>query len=89
MSASPKPSTRTDICSPQPVPSHLFGIVFFAALYLVYGGIGAKLTGHHPFFWMDEKIVGSKEKVAGYSSGFIALAAACESIPSDWSCPRP
>ncbi|KAK7748702.1 hypothetical protein SLS53_000724 [Cytospora paraplurivora] len=38
--------------------------------------IGAKLTGHHPFFWMDEKIVGSKEKVAGYSSGFIALAAA-------------
>lgn len=49
-----------------------------AGLYLAYGAIGAKVTGHDPFFWMDEGIVGSKEKVAAYCSGFVSMSAASE-----------
>ncbi|PSS05221.1 hypothetical protein BD289DRAFT_501848 [Coniella lustricola] len=64
----------------EPVPSHLFGIMAAAALYLVFGAIGKLLTGHNPFFWMDESIVGSKEKVAGYCVGFVSLAAAMFSM---------
>lgn len=52
-----------------------------AALYLAFAAIGKMSTGHNPFFWMDEDIVGSKEKVAGYCTGFVAMAAASE-------CPR-
>ncbi|KAI3395599.1 hypothetical protein diail_1037, partial [Diaporthe ilicicola] len=59
-----------------PVPTHLFVSMGSAALYLVYAAIGAKVTGHNPFFWLDESIVGSKEKVTAYCTGFIALAAA-------------
>ncbi|KAK2614661.1 hypothetical protein N8I77_001467 [Diaporthe amygdali] len=61
---------------PEPVPTHLFTSMGFAALYLVYAAIGAKVTGHNAFFWLDESIVGSKEKVTAYCAGFIALAAA-------------
>lgn len=49
-----------------------------AALYLAYGAIGKMTTGHSPFWWMDEKLTGSKEKVAGYCSGFVLLGAASE-----------
>ncbi|KUI54497.1 hypothetical protein VP1G_01907 [Cytospora mali] len=69
-----------DMSLPQPVPSHLFGTMLFAALYLAYGGLGAKATGHVPFFWMDEDEVGSTEKVAGYCIGFIVLSAAMFSM---------
>ena len=33
------------------------------------------ITGHNPFFWMDQKSVGSGEVVAAYCVGFVALAA--------------
>jgi hypothetical protein len=33
------------------------------------------ITGHNPFFWMDQKLVGSGEVVAAYCVGFIGLAA--------------
>ncbi|ROV98053.1 hypothetical protein VMCG_07050 [Cytospora schulzeri] len=61
---------------PEPVPSHLLGTVLSAALYLVYGALGAKATGHSPFFWMDEEELGSNKKVAGYYALFILLALA-------------
>ncbi|KAK7729125.1 hypothetical protein SLS63_006253 [Diaporthe eres] len=61
---------------PEPVPTHLFTSIGSAALYLVYATIGKKLTGHNAFFWLDEAIVGSKEKVTAYCFGFIALTAA-------------
>ncbi|KAF3767276.1 hypothetical protein M406DRAFT_251747 [Cryphonectria parasitica EP155] len=64
----------------EPVPSHLFGTMGSAALYLAYGAIGKLLTGHSPFFWMDEAVVGSKEKVAGYCTGFVCMAAAMFSM---------
>ncbi|KAJ4385546.1 hypothetical protein N0V93_009975 [Gnomoniopsis smithogilvyi] len=60
----------------EPVPSHLFGTMAAAALYLGYGAIGKLATGHNPFWWMDEGLAGSKEKVAGYCTGFVSLAAA-------------
>lgn len=69
-----RPNTLTK--SPQPVPSHLFGTILSAGLYLAYAAIGAKVTGHHPFFWMDQDKVGSIEKVTGYCAGFLVLAAA-------------
>lgn len=47
-----------------------------AGLYLGFAAIGKMATGHNPFFWMDEDIVGSKEKVAGYCIGFVSMAAA-------------
>lgn len=49
-----------------------------AGLYLAYGAVGKMSTGHNPFFWMDEDIVGSKEKVAGYCTGFVGAAAGSE-----------
>lgn len=62
------------------MPTHLFTTIGSAALYLVYAAIGGKLTGHNAFFWLDEAIVGSKEKVTAYCTGFIALAAACKCL---------
>jgi len=32
------------------------------------------ITGHKPFFWMDQKLMGS-EVVAAYCIGFVMLAA--------------
>ncbi|KAG8161265.1 hypothetical protein KVR01_009529 [Diaporthe batatas] len=61
---------------PDPVPTHLFASIGSAALYLGYAAIGGKLTGDNAFFWLDESIVGSKEKVTAYCTGFVALAAA-------------
>ena len=33
------------------------------------------ITGHNPFFWMDQKLVGSGEVVSAYCIGFVILAA--------------
>lgn len=49
-----------------------------AAAYLGYAAIGKLLTGHSAFFFLDEDVVGSKEKVAAYCIGFISMAAASE-----------
>lgn len=70
----------------QPVPSHLFGTMAAAALYLGYAAIGKVSTGHNPFWWMDEELAGSKEKVAGYCTGFVSLAAASK---CHWHSTRP
>ncbi|CAN8102680.1 unnamed protein product [Discula destructiva] len=61
---------------PKPVPSHLFGTLAAAGAYLAYAGIGKVSTGHSPFWWMDEELAGSNEKVAIYCTAFVALAAA-------------
>lgn len=47
-----------------------------AALYLGFAAIGKLATGHSAFFWMDEDVVGSKEKVTAYCIGFVSMAAA-------------
>lgn len=60
------------------MPSHLFGTMGAAGLYLGFAAIGKMATGHSPFFWMDEDIVGSKEKVTGYCTGFVGMAVASE-----------
>lgn len=49
-----------------------------AGLYLGFAGIGKMTTGHAPFFFLDEDVVGSKEKVAGFCTGFVTMAAASE-----------
>jgi hypothetical protein len=66
-----------DLCFSQPVPSHIFAIQFLAALYLGWAAIGKLLTGHNAFFWMDAKIVGSREIVAAHCIGFVTLSAGC------------
>lgn len=48
-----------------------------AGLYLGYAGIGKVSTGHNAFWWLDEDIAGSKEKITGYCTAFVSLAAAC------------
>lgn len=63
---------------PQPVPSHIFGTMAAAALYLGYSAIGKAITGHTSFWWMDPALAGSPAKVAGYCSGFVFLAVASE-----------
>lgn len=68
----------TDSSVPQPVPSHLFGVLAATGLYLGYAGVGKAATGHNAFWWLDEELAGSKEKVAGYATAFVSLAAACE-----------
>lgn len=60
-----------------------------AGLYLAYGAIGKMLTGHNAFFWMDEDIVGSKEKVAAYCTGFVSMAGASELAPTTLAFTRP
>lgn len=45
-------------------------------MYLGYAGIGKASTGHNPFWWLDEELAGSKEKVAGYATAFVSLAGA-------------
>lgn len=61
---------------PEPVPSHLLGTVLSVVLYLVYGALGAKATGHSPFFWMDDEELGGNDKVAGSCALFILLSLA-------------
>ena len=56
------------------MPSHLFAVQFFAALYLGWAAIGKMITGHNPFFWMDQKLMGS-DVVAAYCIGFVGLSA--------------
>lgn len=60
-----------------------------AGLYLVYAAVGKISTGHNPFFWMDEDIVGSKEKVAAYCTGFVAMAGASEWSQQTFAFPCP
>lgn len=64
----------TDTQSTQPVPSHLLSTVLSAVLYLVYGALGMKATGHSPFFWMDAEELGGIDKVAGYCALFVLLS---------------
>lgn len=63
----------------QPVPSHIFGTMAAAALYLGYSAIGKTITGHTSFWWMDPALAGTPAKVAGYCTGFVFLAVASES----------
>ena len=64
----------------QPVPSHLFAVMFFAGLYLGWAATGKLLTGHSAFFWMDNELAGSHEAVAAYCVGFVSLSAAAFSF---------
>lgn len=60
-------------------------------MYLGYAGIGKMATGHNAFWWLDEEVVGSKEKVAAYCTAFVSLAAAseCSRWPVRFSRGRP
>jgi hypothetical protein len=60
----------------QPVPTHIFALMFFCSAYLGYAAFGWMLTGHRAFFWMDPKEVGSREIVAFYCSAFVSLGPA-------------
>lgn len=49
-----------------------------AGLYLAYAGIGKAVTGHDAYFFLNEALVGSNEKVAAYCTAFVLLSGARE-----------
>ena len=57
----------------QPVPSHVFGLMFLCSAYLGWAAFGKILTGHNAFFWMDTELVKYREVVAAYCTAFVAL----------------
>ena len=54
--------------------SHLLGLSSLSGLYLGWAALGGYLTGCYPFYWLNPDFVGSKEAVAAYCMGFVALA---------------
>ncbi|OAA73001.1 hypothetical protein LEL_08785 [Akanthomyces lecanii RCEF 1005] len=59
---------------PQSMGSHLLGLSSLSGLYLGWAALGGYLTGCYPFYWLNPDFVGSKEAVAAYCMGFVALA---------------
>ncbi|CEJ92723.1 hypothetical protein VHEMI08356 [[Torrubiella] hemipterigena] len=59
---------------PFAVGRHVFGLMAFNVLYLLWGQIGKAVSGCYPYFWMDASKVGSLEAVTAYSIGFVLLA---------------
>jgi len=62
----------------QPVPSHVFILVFLLSCYLGWAAFGILLTGEYPFFWLNKEEVESTEAVAAYSSAFVSMGPAGE-----------
>ncbi|KAF9873633.1 hypothetical protein CkaCkLH20_08743 [Colletotrichum karsti] len=59
---------------PLAVGAHTLGVIFFAGLYLGWAAIGKIETGADAFYWLDEKLIGSREAVVAASIGFVILA---------------
>lgn len=59
--------------------SHAFCVASASIGYLIWADIGNALTNHKTYFWMDPKIVGSRESVMLYGCGFVGLSGAGES----------
>ncbi|KAK2731475.1 hypothetical protein CKAH01_08895 [Colletotrichum kahawae] len=59
---------------PLAVGAHTLGVIFFAGLYLGWAAIGKIETGADAFYWLDQKVVGSREAVVAASIGFVILA---------------
>ncbi|TEA12385.1 hypothetical protein C8034_v006168 [Colletotrichum sidae] len=59
---------------PVAVGAHTLGVTFCAGLYLGWAAIGKIETGADAFYWLDEKLIGSREAVVASSIGFVALA---------------
>ncbi|KAF4812617.1 hypothetical protein CGCTS75_v013987 [Colletotrichum tropicale] len=59
---------------PLAVGAHTLGVIFFAGLYLGWAAIGKIETGADAFYWLDQKVIGSREAVVAASIGFVILA---------------
>lgn len=73
------PSAATCLTSVQPVPSHIFSIMFFLCCYLGWASFGHNLTGVYPFFWLDPEEMEYTEAICAYSFGFVTMGPTGES----------